>query len=315
VAMGPILVHIGYHRTATKWLRGVVFENPSTGFSLVGKDLADQAVKRLFIERPLDFDAVGLRGAFDPLLANAEAAGLIPVLSTPSLSGHPFSGGRDSKEIADRLKQVFPEARVLIVIREQRSMIVSTYKQYVKAGGACTLSRFLDPPPKWRIPAFDFGHFEYDRLIRYYRSLYGREAVLALPYEQFVEDRRAFVQSIAELAGHSVPQDVLQRISVSPRNKARSALATSVSRPLNHLCPATDVNPSPVLESTLMLSLASRVRKVDLRKIAATRALAVRSEKRLRNQIAEAVGDRYAASNRATAELIGVDLGAYGWSV
>ena len=79
-------------------------------------------------------------------------------------------------------------------------MILSTYKQYVKAGGASTIEHFLVPARKhgWRVPGFDFGHFEYDRLIAYYRSLYGPDAVLALPYEQFVGDGRGFVETIAD---------------------------------------------------------------------------------------------------------------------
>jgi hypothetical protein len=313
--MASVLVHIGYHKTGTKWLRGVVFDNPTAGFRWLGKDPADHPVRRLLMERPLDFDAGALRKAFDPLLADTEAAGLVPVVATPSLSGHPFSGGHESKEIADRLRQVLPEARVLIVIREQRSMIASTYKQYVKAGSPSKLSGFLDPPPKWRVPAFNFGHFEYDRLIGYYQSLFGRDAVLTLPYEQFVEDGQTFVQRIAEFAGSSIPPEVLERMPSQRWNKGRSALAIAASRPLNHLCPATDVNLSPVLESNLVLALAKRLQRVDPRKIPVTRGLAVRSEKRLSEQVAEAVGDRYAESNRATAKLIGVDLGAYGWRV
>ena len=62
------------------------------------------------------------------------------MVSFPRLSGHPYSGGYDSRMIADRVAEVFPEARILIVIREQRSMIVSTYKQYVNAGGEARLS-------------------------------------------------------------------------------------------------------------------------------------------------------------------------------
>jgi sulfotransferase family protein len=313
--MTPVLVHIGYHRTGTKWLRGVVFANPAAGFRWLGKDPEDHPVRRLLMERPLDFDPGAIRRALDPLLSEAENAGLVPVIAIPSLSGHPFAGGRDSKEIADRLRQVVPDARILIVVREQCSMIRSTYKQYVRAGGPCKLMRFLEPPPKWRRPAFDYGHFEYDRLIGYYHSLFGRDAVLALPYEQFVEDGPAFVRGIAEFAGRPISPKVLERLPFQRMNKGRSALAIAVTRPLNHLCPATDVNLSPVLESNLVLRLARRVQRVDPRKIAVTRSLAARSERRLRNQIAEAVGDRYAVSNRATAELIGVDLGMYGWTV
>ena len=38
-------------------------------------------------------------------------------------------------------------------------------------------------------------------------------------------------------------------------------------------------------------------------------------DRRLREKIAEVVGDRYEASNRAWSELTGIDLSAYGYAV
>ena len=87
------------------------------------------------------------------------------------LAGQAFSGGYDTKEIADRLKAVFPDGRIVVVVREQRSMIVSTYKQYLKAGGPSGIEAFLQPGSDqgWRIPLFDFDYFRVppaDRLLQ-----------------------------------------------------------------------------------------------------------------------------------------------------
>ena len=40
-----------------------------------------------------------------------------------------------------------------------------------------------------------------------------------------------------------------------------------------------------------------------------------REEERLRRSVEDIVGDRYVDSNRQTAALLGVDLGAYGWMI
>jgi len=313
----PVLVHIGYHKTATKWLRGGLFCNDAAGYRWLGKAPASPAVNNLIFARPLDFDAAAIRGEFEPLFADAEAAGLLPVVCFGRLSGHPFSGGYDSKLIADRLKDVLPEARILIVIREQRSMIVSTYKQYVKGGGVCTLEHFLEPATErgWRVPSFDYRHFEYDRLIAHYYRLYGKESVLVLPYERLVADARDFVATIARFAGRPVPQEVLDGIVGARRtNKADSALAVAVSRPLNRFGPHSELNPMPLPPSERMFNLALRIRKKwDPQRSRLTRAPAARSEERLRRAVKEAVGERYVASNRITSELIGVDLAEYGW--
>ena len=314
--MTPPLVHIGYHKTGTQWIRHRFFGDSATGYRWLGKQPVDHPVKQLVRVRPLDFDAGAIRGAFEPLLAAAEAEGLLPVVSFPRLSGHPYSGGFDSKEIADRLKQVFPDARILIIIREQASIITSSYKQYVEAGGTCKPRQYLDPPKQeWRVPHFDLGHFEYDRLIRYYHSLYGPEAVLALPYEQFVRDGPAFIRSIGEFAGRPVPEEAIARMPFSRWNPAKSALAIAASRPLNRFGPRTDLNPAPLVESMAVYRLAKRLRKANLRKQRLTRTLAANSEERLRQVVRDVIGDRYRESNRATAELIGVDLAEYGWKL
>lgn len=313
--MTRILAHIGYHKTGTNWLQDVVFGDPATGLKWLGKKPLAHPVNRLIRERPLEFDAAVLRDAFEPLVAEIEAAGMLPVLSFPRLSGHPFSGGYDSKEIADRLKQVFPDARILVVVREQRSMVLSTYKQYVKAGGPSGPHEFLEPATKrgWRVPGFDFGHFAYDRLIAYYHGLYGREHVLVLPYEQLVADGRSFVEAIGAFVERPLPAEVLDGMPFSRRsNEASAALAIELTRPLSRFDQRSDLNPAPLFRVRPLSKLAKRLRASAL-DVPGARPLAAREEAKLRAFVDETIGDRYAASNRRTAELTGLDLAAYGW--
>lgn len=308
--MTPILVHVGYHGTVSSWLRDVFFEDPATGYRrLGGQSLAERFVR----DGALEFDADAVRAQFEPPVAEARAADLVPVISCPRLSGHPYSGGYDSKELADRLHAVWPEARILIVVREQRSAIVSTCKQYVCAGGPSTIHDFLHHAPQqgWRVPAFDFGHFEYDRLLRYYRSLYGTESVLGLPSEQFLADRTGFLSRIARFAGRSVSGDVFERLRAEPRDKECSALAVELTRPLNRFASRSDLNPEPLLGSSLIYPIAKGLRRIGV----LNGRIAARSEAWLRETVEEAVGDRYIESNRETASLLGVDLAAYGWMV
>jgi hypothetical protein len=235
------------------------------------------------------------------------------------LAGQAFSGGHDVKEIADRLKAVLPEARILAVIREQRSIIVSTYKQYVKAGGAASLRAFLEPAADegLRVPSFDLGYFEYHHLLGYYRTLYGAGNVLVLPYEQLVGDREGFVRHVADFAGRPVPGDVLARmLKTKPTNPAQSALVLGATRALNRFGPRNELSPAPILDSPRVAALAKRVReKLDPAELPFARDLAARSEQRLRERVAAAVGDRYAESNRITAELFDLDLAGHGWPV
>jgi sulfotransferase family protein len=317
-ALTPALVHVGYHKTGTNWLQEELFGNPRTGYRWLGKQPLTHPVHTLVRARPFDFDAAAVRAEFEPMLRDAQNAGLLPVVSFPRLSGHPYSGGYDSRMIADRVAEVFPRARILIVIREQRSMIVSTYKQYVNAGGEARLEHFLQPAKQreWRVPGFDYGHFAYDRLLGHYSSLFGGDNVLVLPYEQFVRDARGFVEAIARFAGRELPAEVLEELPFARRSNAgQSALAVGVARPLNRFRHRSDLNLEPLFESRLLSRTGTRIRRADLLGSPLTRRAAVRSETRLRETVAAAVGNRYVASNGDTIRMTGLDLGAFGWQV
>jgi hypothetical protein len=310
--MPPILLHIGYHKTGSRWLRHLFFGNPATGYGWVDKAGEEHPVRRLVRARPFEFDAAASRAEFEPLLARIVEAGLSPVVSFERLSGNPFSGGYDSKEIADRLVQVFPEARVLVVVREQRSMIVSTYKQYVREGGALSVTKFMQPPTSrsLRVPWFDLRHFEYHHLLGYYRRLFGPERVLALPYEQFRSDPRAFVEQLARFAGRPLTDEQLDALPFESRtNPGPPATAIAARRWLNGLGVRSDLNPAPPLASPAFWKLGKRIDRLSL----APRRTVTHEEEKLRRTVAETVGDRYVDSNRRTAELLAVDLSAYGW--
>jgi sulfotransferase family protein len=315
--MGSILVHIGYHKTGTNWLQRELFR-ADTGYRWLGKRPRSHPVRRFVRDRPLEFDPVEVRRAFDPMVAEVEEAGLLPVVSLERLSGHPFSGGFDSDRIAERLVQVFPEGRVLVVVREQRGMIVSTYKQYVQVGGACSLEHFLEPPRtrSERVPLFDARHFEYHRLVERYCGLFGDDRVLVLPYELFVRDGRGFVERIASFAGRPIPADVLDGLRYGRRsNQARSALTVAAVRRLNQFSERTEVNPAPVAEWRVAEWLSGWVQRNDALDGRLTKPFEDRSQARLRATVGDWAGERYAESNRRLAGLTGDDLGSYGWTL
>jgi Sulfotransferase family len=312
--MPPLLLHIGYHKSGSGWLRRLFFSNPVSGFGWVGKKSRDHPVRRLVAARPFEFDAAASRAEFEPLLAKIEAEGLSPVVSFERFSGGPFSGGYDSKEIADRLVEVFPDARILVVVREQRSMLVSTYKQYVREGGVWPVRTFIRPPSSksMRVPWFDVRHLEYHHLLSYYRQVYGADRVLAMTYEQFLADQAAFAQRIAEFAGRPLTDEALRTLPFQQRsNPSPTAAAIELKRLLNKLGVGSELNPSPLIHSSRIKRLGESVQHTQ--RIPA--GIVKRREAKLRADVAAMIGDRYAESNRITAELLGADLESLGWTM
>lgn len=300
------LLHIGYHKTGTTWLQRFLFSSQRSGVSSVA---SHHLVERAFVAvNPFCFHPAEARAGFEPALRNAAALGLVPVLSHERLSGNPHSGGYDSRAIADRLAQTFPEARVLLVIREQRSMLVSVYKQYVKQGGAASFRDYVRPVRgALRVPLFRFDYLEYHRLIGYYESLFGSENLLVLPYEQFRAEPEEFLGRLARFVCVPVPE-IATDVSV---NTAPSALPLAVKRHGNRLFVRDALNPAPPLPFPHANAALSRAcgGVARLAPAAAHRRL----ERRLREQADRLAGDRYVDSNRCTADLIEIDLRAYGY--
>lgn len=192
--MKPLLFHIGYHKTATTWMQKRLFQ-PEHGFSPV----ADHSDVFTHLVKPhgLVFDPALMRGFIEGRL---DGTGLVPVVSSEILSGHPFFAGRESDIFARRIKDVAPDAKILISIRDQLRILPSVYAQYIQRGGTMKPERFFagtDEPGYW---GFDPCHFEYDRLVRLYQQLFGAENVLVVTQEALKVDMDAVAREIAEFA-------------------------------------------------------------------------------------------------------------------
>jgi hypothetical protein len=304
----PPLLHVGYHKTGTTWLQREVFPHPESSFCLPW--IRDQVLDALILPKDLYYDAEAARRFFAPGLAQAEEAGRTPVLSFERLTGNPHVGGYDSRILADRLAGLFPKGRVLLVVREQRSMILSLYKQYVREGGALSLRRYLYPPREGRarVPGFDFRFFEYDRLVSHYRKRFGEDSVLALPYEMLRADARLFVRRVAEFAGAAPPPS----LPSGRRNVAHPACTLWLKRALNLLFVRSTLNPIAPFDLSRWNWHVNQL-VIEAARVV-PRALRGRSERRLAAIAEEEVGDRYRESNRRLSELVAADLAGYGYT-
>lgn len=300
------LIHIGYHKTGTTWLQKHVFPNEGAGCSFVA---GYKLLQPTFVTvNPFDFDSEAARKKFEQRIREVEARDLVPVLSHERLSGSPYAGGYDSGATADRLAATFPDARILVVIREQAGMIGSVYKQYLRWGGAASFGQYVTPPSGTaRMPVFRFDFLEYHRLIGYYQNLFGASNVLTLPYELLRAQPEVFLARVGEFLGipNVLPRDV--RTNVSP-----SILSLSIKRQLNRYFVRDGLNPAPPLE----IKDSNRILMKVCRRIDETLSprLLAGYENRWRHYVKEKVGDRYAKSNAITKDLIGIDLKHFGYA-
>ena len=311
--MSP-LIHIGLHKTGSSLLQRSFFAHPSSGF--IQPDNKSELLNQAFILRdpgePVDHVALEtLKRWYD----KAEGTGKVLALSHERLSGYPPSGGYDQLDIASRIHEAFPDARVLMVIREQRSVLLSMYLQSISDGSSLSLKRFLSPPEPHirRQPLFRYSFYEYDSLIRHYQSIFGPEQVKVLPYEwlKVCPDRLA-AELIKFSGAHPSHEAAVRDALNTPMNPSLPILFQLLRRLIN-LAFRTQLSNFGVINvsSTTLQSMVKKIRLL----IKPLNIFDQLLRKKYREQIAHRAAGKYAASNAATARLIGIDLEELGYDV
>ncbi|WP_413869428.1 hypothetical protein [Albidovulum sp.] len=201
-----LLLHIGYHKTATSWMQQRLFVHEH-GYHQIARH--PEVWKHVVAPHGLLFDPEPMRAQIRAGFSDLPA-GMVPVISSEILSGHPFFGGIGSDDYARRLKAIAPDANVLISIRSQMRILTSVYMQYLLRGGTMGPQMFFAGDPELGFFGFRPEHFEYHRLIGLYRDLFGPENVHVITQESLSADMDGATRRLAAFAGNAGFDGVLQ---------------------------------------------------------------------------------------------------------
>ena len=169
----------------------------------------------------------------------------VPVISSELLVGNQFFGGRESDIYAQRLQSIFGEVRIMISIRAQMKILPSVYMQYLSRGGTLPPEQFFSGKTDLGYFAFDLGHFEYDRLLRHYQSLFGGENVLVVTQEALQADMDGVAQRIANFSGNT-QFNGLSAAARQVQSASYPEYAAPILRRINRIQRSV-LNPSPVV--------------------------------------------------------------------
>jgi hypothetical protein len=195
-----LLIHVGMFRTGSTWLQHKYFVESIIGNSVIIPEL-EQVKDNLVMPHPLDFSESVVKKKFSASIKLMDALDKHSILSYECLSGHPYSGGYNSSVIADRLQDIFPNAKILMVVRNSCTHMNSIYKKYVREGGLQRIEGFLSSRVSDHASYINRSYFEYIKLSKYYIQLYGERNVLLLPYELLKHDPKKFAQAISSFSG------------------------------------------------------------------------------------------------------------------
>ena len=320
--MKKILVHIGLHKTGTSWLQhelfisqNEVFEpmyetKPYNGLSTLAEDFIFDQNKNLL--NSFDSNTEVIKNSLQSILNLKHNCDKIFVMSHERLSGYPSSSAFDSSIIARRIKTVFPDGKIFIVIREQVSCILSNYFQYLQEGGTKDITAYLNTKYDGRTPGFSENYFKYHHLIKYYQKLFGKEHVLVLSYEMFRSDKVQFFKLLSAFTNET--------ISIASLN-FNKAYNTKKNHYVNYKFRFL----SNYIKSSSSLNNASRLKFYTSRKIAlklkrflyyiSTEQLNKSTKNKLRNEIEQWSVGRFEESNKISSQLTNMNLESLGYKV
>ncbi len=295
-----LLLHIGYHKTATSWMQQRLFV-PEHGYFQIARH--PEVWEHVVAPHGLLFDPEAMRAAIRRGLGELPS-GKVPVISSEILSGHPFFGGIGSDVHAHRLKAIAPDARILISIRAQMRILTSVYMQYLSRGGTVRPETFFAGDPGLGFHGFRAEHFEYHRLVGLYQELFGAENVHVMTQESLARDMDGAARALAEFAGNGEFEAVLptHRSAYAPSYPEH---AVPLLRRINNLQRSV-LTPAPLVRlgttpHGLYRAVGYLMRKPPL-------ATLLRRYRPVSDHVARTFAGRYDASNRELARLTGYRL-------
>lgn len=308
-ALHTPLVHIGFPKALSSWMQKSLFK-PEQGFL----NVLDSLCTTISVIDPTPFrfdESQAIRFMEDALKKHPAHSGLVPVCSAEALIGNPYCGGYNAKQNADRIKQLFPDARILLIVREQRQLMRSLYKTMVVWGMPHSIKRLLNPSDTSLAPQFNLDFLRFDLATSYYQQLFGRDNVLVLPYEAFISDPKNFMLTILQHA-ECMPTPAFNRLPWQKRVNKNQPLINLYLQRLRNLLLSSPFNYAGPLAST-EAKVHKRIKRSKNNPFPAFTNHWFEDD--FHQTVNTAFHGQFTESNARLQQLTGLDLAAYGYEI
>jgi hypothetical protein len=307
-AMGlplPQVVHLGFAKAASTFLQAFFWNHPQVHLVFKANHFGPFD-KCSFEQGPEHYARKFADAKPGELRIESDEHLIMPVI-------HPQLGVRCMTEesihrLLDRLDTCIPESKLIVVLRNQPDMILSTYSQYLLGGGTLAVGEFARKLVEPQADGQQYFAAFFARIIEQIRKYHEGE-LLVLLLEDFKSDTRRVLQQICQF----LELDELnfegsfrsRRISLSPN-------AQSLLRQMNHVMRmGRDGRYDPILSHNrgLYHRLCNALRVVDhvlLRRLPHRPAI-------LGDDVTAEIHELFAPDNRKLMDLLQRDLRPLGY--
>lgn len=222
------LLHVGLHKTGTKFFQHKVFPNLKKDQIIYNPPKLTQLVVDLIKAKEHDVDLV--LKEINKEKADIEKNNLVKkvLISREVMSGDLFTFYKDYKRHYTRLHKGLSEAKIIMTLRYQTDWIVSCYRETLHEHHYQTIKQFLgfERGEKKFVKA-NYKNLDYSGILRQIKSLFGIKNVSIFFYEDFRKDKIKFLnKKLKTLGVDSLP--LVKDLDTVP-NRGYSALVMYLS--------------------------------------------------------------------------------------
>lgn len=300
--MRPI-IHIGYNKTGTTWLQQKFFPYVEN-VSYIDRETVNQLIIKsdFFLFNPNEVKNHLVRIANKRILISEEEFCLSPRAQTFIKIGH-----------INQLYQIFPDSKIIIFIRNQLDILLSSYLYYLKwNGGTFSFCNFIFKKNKFNphILGIRTQNLKYHFFLNYISNLFGKSNVYIYLYEDFANNNISFLNKFC--SEHSLDVD-LKKLDYSRINEALKINFVPLARFVNmftkpHILQRSHVFTVPYLER------ACRKFYPKLNSLGIW-GRSVKPEDLLSPECIDYLNNYYRDSNRILAEKYSLPLEKYGYPI
>lgn len=229
--------HIGLHKSASTLLQSTIFSHHPE-LATVGNFSNSESARRfrqhiwtLCKTNAGELNINDWRTEFDSLTRTHLHLhdDIVFGISEERLSGHYLTGERVEFNL-HALRQSFGPIRIILILRNPLTYIVSAYSEYIKAGGTLSMHNFLHYYDSNGLAV----KLAYKPLVQKIGNIFGSDKLLVLPYEWLKDDQLAFFTALTDFLGIST-FDVQAIATPTRRNRSPSKVTHMLLRWINSL--------------------------------------------------------------------------------
>lgn len=209
-----IILHIGYPKTGTTWFKKYFYPFVANFSTLYIDDFSynTEPNNSLF--------------EISSNINNLKENLIICSHKFTGLENFKWDNGIYRKFFIENLKRLFPNALIVLFIRNQVDFIASAYSSYLTHGGTFTFKQLFKKGQLNDGKMFSFEFLNYYELINLYKLNFGNNNVHIFVYEDFLENKKSFINNYAKILNLKID---LEKLNYKKYNeKLRSNLASLI---------------------------------------------------------------------------------------